>query len=100
MGKNAYRFVAVDARRIAHPTYPEIEKHWLCVAAKDLPRDIGTAVNARDPVGLNRRVYRDVRESLEGTGTFPGIFDMMNKGITILADTVKLIDKEKHTLTS
>lgn len=96
MAKTSYRIVATDARRITHPVFPSIEKFWLTVPAKNLPSDIGTAVNARDPVGLNRRVYRDVRDSLEEQTSYPGIFDLMNKGITILADSVKLVDKEKH----
>jgi hypothetical protein len=44
---------------------------------------------------LNRRVYRDVKESLTGVGATPGTFDLMNKGITILAKRVKLINKEE-----
>lgn len=96
MGKSVRRFRVSEARRITHPVFPSIEKHWFSVPAVALPPNIGTAVNAREPVGLNRRVYRDVRESLEGTTTVPGTFDLMNKGITILADSVKLVDKEKQ----
>ena len=96
MGKSVRRFRVSEARRITHPVFPTIEKYWFSVPANRLPENIGTAVNARDPVGLNRRVYRDVRESLEGITTVPGTFDLMNKGITILADSVKLVDKEKQ----
>jgi len=45
-------------------------------------------------VGLNRRVYRDVRASLDAKQSVPGTFDLMNKGITVLAENVRLIDKE------
>jgi len=41
-------------------------------------------------------VYRDVIASLEGKEAIPGSFDLMNKGITILALNVRLIDKEEQ----
>lgn len=96
MGKSVHRFRASEARRTTHPVFSAVEKHWFTVAARDLPNGISTAANARDPVGLNRRVYRDVKESLKGNSTAVlGTFDLMNKGITILATSVKLVDKEK-----
>lgn len=95
MGKKTHRFAVHEARRITHPAYPEIEKHWFTIPAANFPSGISTEANARDPVGLNRRVYRDVMESLIGNAAPVGIFDLMNKGITILADQVRLIDKEK-----
>lgn len=94
MGKKTHRFAVHEARRISHPTHPEIEKHWFTIPAGNFPAGISTGANARDPVGLNRRVYRDVMESLKGNSAPIGIFDLMNKGITILADQVRLIDKE------
>jgi AIPR protein len=98
MGKSVHRIRAYEMRRITHPVFKEIEKYWLTVAAKDFPSGISTEVNARDPVGFNRRVYKEVRSSLEGQTAEPGTFDLMNKGITILADAVKLIDKTKGIL--
>ena len=50
-------------------------------------------MNARETVGLNRLVYRDVRDSLEGTESKPGSFDLMNKGIRVLAVSARLVDK-------
>ena len=96
MGKQVHRITAFESRKISHPVFNQIEKYWLTVKATDFPAGISTAANAREPVGLNRLVYRDVRESLEATGAEPGTFDLMNKGITILALGVKLIDKENH----
>jgi hypothetical protein len=95
MGKKTHRFVVHEARRISHPAHPEIEKHWFTVPARSFPSGISTGANARDPVGLNRRIYRDVMESLKGNEAPVGIFDLMNKGITVLADQVRLVDKEK-----
>lgn len=95
MSKSVHRIRAREMRRISHPVFSNIEKYWLTVAAKDFPAGISTSANARDPIGLNRRVYKDVRSSLDGTTSIPGSFDLMNKGITILARAVKLVDKEK-----
>jgi len=95
MGKSVHRVRAYEMRRISHPVFSTIEKYWLTIAAKDFPPGISTSVNARDPVGLNRRVYKDVRSSLDGETATPGTFDLMNKGITILARAVKMVDKEK-----
>lgn len=96
MGKQVHRIRAFEARKISHPIFTQIDKYWLTVKASDFPSGISTAANAREPVGLNRLVYRDVRESLEGTGADPGMFDLMNKGITILALGVRLLDKEQN----
>lgn len=88
----------LHSSHVRFPTrfFDQIDKYWLTVRAKDFPTGISTAANAREPVGLNRLVYRDVRESLEGKEATPGSFDLMNKGITILALSVRLIDKEKQ----
>jgi hypothetical protein len=96
MGKKVHQFRVFEARRTTHPVFKDIEKHWFTVPAVAFPVGISTKVNARDPVGLNRRVYRDVRDSLEGNSAEPGTFDLMNKGITILAERVRLVDKEKN----
>ncbi len=95
MGKSVHRIRAFEMRKISHPVFTSIDKYWLTVAAKDFPSGISTSVNARDPVGLNRRVYKDVRDSLNGETATPGSFDLMNKGITILAKSVKMVDKDK-----
>jgi len=93
---SSHLFRVYEARRTTHPIFQDVEKFWFTVAAVDLPAGISTAANAREPVGLNRRVYRDVRESLEGkASSVLGTFDLMNKGITILAKDVRLVDKEK-----
>jgi hypothetical protein len=95
MGKQVHRITAYESRSTSHPVFQEIKKYWLTVKATDFPAGISTAANAREPVGLNRLVYRDIRESLEGKEAVrPGTFDLMNKGITILALSVRLIDKE------
>jgi hypothetical protein len=96
MSKQVHRITAYESRKISHPFFHQIDKYWLTVKATDFPSGISTAANAREPVGLNRLVYRDVRESLEATKADPGTFDLMNKGITILALGVRLVDKENQ----
>ena len=99
MSTTSHKLRVVEVRRLKHPTYPEIEKHTFVVLAKDLPSGIRTDANARDPAGLNRRVYREVNESLFNRSVaFPGIFDLMNKGITILANKVKRIDEQNYEI--
>lgn len=98
MSATSHKLRVVEARRVKHPTYSQIEKHTFTVRAKDMPSGIRTDANARDPVGLNRRVYREVNESLFNRFAFPGIFDLMNKGITILAEKVKRIDDHNYEI--
>jgi len=98
MSATSHKLRVVEARRLKHPTYPQIEKHTFTVRAKDMPDGIRTDANARDPVGLNRRVYREVNESLFNRFAFPGIFDLMNKGITILAEKVRRIDDHTYEI--
>ena len=66
MGFSTHRIRAFSARKVNHPVYANVEKHWMTIAARDLPRGISTGANARDTDGLNRRVYRDVKETLNG----------------------------------
>ena len=96
MGKQVHRISAFESRRVSHPVFKNVNKYWLTVKATDFPSGVSAAANAREPVGLNRMVYRDVRASLEGTEAIPGSFDLMNKGITILAVNVRLIDKDNQ----
>jgi hypothetical protein len=96
MSKKAHRIAAFESRKMSHPFFKKVDKYWLTVKATDFPAGISAAANAREPVGLNRLVYRDVRESLEGTGADPGTFDLMNKGITVLALSVRLVDKDQQ----
>jgi hypothetical protein len=96
MGKQVHRIPAYESRKVSHPVFNRISKYWLTVKATDFPSGISAAANAREPVGLNRLVYRDVRSSLEGQEAIPGSFDLMNKGITILALSARLVDKDKQ----
>jgi hypothetical protein len=90
-----YLFEVAEARSVRHPVFTGIQKHQFLIQASKLPPQLPTGANARDPVGMNRQVYKDVKESLKGTEAVPGSFDLMNLGITLIADSVELIDKAR-----
>jgi len=98
MSATTHRLRVAEARRIKHPIFQSIEKHYFLVCAKDVPGGIRTDANARDPEGLNRRVYREVHESLMGRDATPGTFDLMNKGIVCLAQSVRRIDDHNYEI--
>ena len=93
MAIKPYRFEVSEARSVKHPTLPNITKHIFLVPAHLFPKNVPTGANLRDPVGMNRQVYRDVKASLEGKEALPGTFDLLNIGITIIAEGVNVIDK-------
>jgi len=93
-----HHFRVADARRIKHPQHPNIEKHIFLVKARDVPASISDDPNAREAKGMNRRVYRDIKNNLLGQEAHPDIFDLMNKGITILADRVIRKDDRNYEL--
>ena len=94
MAVKPYRFEVSEARSVKHPTLPNIVKHTFLVPAHLFPRDVPAGSNLREPVGMNRQVYKDVKASLEGKEAYPGTFDLLNLGITIIAEDVKVIDKK------
>jgi AIPR protein len=98
MSVQTHTLRVVAARRITHPVITEIEKHYFLVKASEMPTGIGTKANARDPVSMNRHVYRDVRKSLLGEDSTVGTFDLMNKGIVCLANSVRRIDDTTYEI--
>lgn len=99
MSVTTHKLRVVEARRMKHPLFSQIEKHYFLVRAKDLPDGIRTDANARDPKGLKRRVYKQVHRSLMGEDAQLGSFDLMNKGIVCLADNVKRISDDNFEIT-
>lgn len=90
----------VEARRIQHPIFPAIEKHSFLVRAKDVPPGISLGANARDAKTFSKRVYQDVKRNLIGEDPpTPGYFDLMNKGITVIAERVRRIDEKTYEIT-
>jgi hypothetical protein len=95
MTAKPYHFSVAEARSFHHPVFEGVTKHTFLVQAKLFPAGLPTGANARDPIGLNRRVYKDVIESLRTNEALPGSFDLMNLGITVIADRIELVDKKR-----
>ena len=93
MAIKSYLFEVAEARSIRHPSFPNVQKHTFLVPASKLPKKIPEEANLREATGMNRQVYRDVRESLRGREATPGSFDLLNLGITIIAEDVRAVDK-------
>jgi hypothetical protein len=93
MATRPYRFEVAEARSFKHPTFPNIQKHIFLVPAARLPKGIPQKANLREATGMNRSVYKDVRESLRGNEALAGTFDLLNLGITIIGEEVLAVDK-------
>ena len=94
MAIRPFRFEVAEARSFKHPHFPNIQKHIFLVPAARLPKNIPQKANLREATGMNRNVYKDVRESLRGNEALPGSFDLLNLGITIIGEDVKALDKQ------
>jgi hypothetical protein len=93
---SSYRFRPSIARRIPDPNFKSTngaERHIFMMPAKNLPVGIPYDPNARRP-NTNKRVYRTVEKSLLGLEGEPGTFHLKNKGITIIAESVKQTGEE------
>lgn len=93
MAIKPYRFEVSEARSIRHPILPNVVKHTFIVPAHLFPKNVPMGANLRAPVGMNRQVYKDVKASLEGKEAMPGTFDLLNLGITIIAEDIAVVDK-------
>lgn len=80
-------FPVVDLRSVKDPTLGEdVRRSTFYVKVRDLPAGLPKDVNPRSQ-DVNKRVYKDVRESLEGNSDDTvGLFHLRNQGITILAN--------------
>lgn len=100
MGSTTHKIRVAEIRRVKHPVFPEIEKHHMIVRAADLPDGIRKDANARDGEGkdLRKQVYKEVQRSLLADGSMSGIFDLKNKGIVILAESVRKVGEDMYEL--
>ena len=89
--KKSYIFECKRARRIPDPNFKttyNAEKHIFMMRCRDMPDGIGHDPNARSP-NIKRLIYRNIGKSLLGEDTDAGTFHLKNKGITIIAESVK-----------
>jgi hypothetical protein len=80
------------ARRLPDPNFKNIgiERHIFVVPSKTMPSNLPLDPNARRP-NTNRRVYKIVEDSLLNRDCEPNTFHLKNKGITIVADSVRQV---------
>ena len=79
------------ARRFPDPNFADgigIEHHLMLVNCADLPKGLPLEANARRP-NTSKQVYRQVQDSLLENEGEPGTFHLKNKGIVIVANSVK-----------
>lgn len=80
-------------RQFPDPTGGNIKRYILLCKASSIPADIPLDPNPRDQK-LNGMVAKQVAESLVGDKTDQPTFHLKNKGITMLADKIKLDDRK------
>lgn len=93
MNKAIHVFRPAIARRIPDPVFKKdfgTERHLFVMNVKDIPLELSTEPNARNP-NINKHVYRTVEKSLLNMqeGSEPNSFHLKNKGITIIAQSVE-----------
>ena len=93
-----YHFKTRIARRLPDPIFEGITRHVMFVAIKDVPADLLRDANVRPP-NIDRRVYREVEESMLDHNSLPGTFHLKHKGVTILADKVESATKDEYVVT-
>jgi hypothetical protein len=89
MATQTFIFKAPISRRTPDPNFKDITRHILFVPVRTVPKGLPLDPNARIP-NLNRRVYRDLRDSLLDDGVLEeGMFHLKHKGITLVAQKVE-----------
>ena len=97
---NAVIIHAPIARRIPDPNFKTeygTERHVFVVPVHGLPKGIPLDPNARRPK-TSKRVYRKVEDSLFNRDCETGTFHLKNKGITIIAQSVKATGDDKYEI--
>lgn len=97
---NKATLVAPLARRIPDPNFKEaygLERHVFVVPVKNLPKGIKLDPNARRPK-TSKRVYQKVKASLFNQDCEAGTFHLKNKGITIVAQSVRSVSKDTYEI--
>lgn len=97
---NVATLIAPLARRIPDPNFKDthgMERHIFVVPVRDVPKGIPLDPNARRP-NPRKRVYQKVQASLFDRDCEPGTFHLKNKGITIIAESVKALPNNRYDI--
>ena len=93
-----FTFTPEFARRVPDPNFKDqykAERHLFVMGVKTIPSGISLDPNARRP-NISKRVYRKVEASLLQQDESPhGTFHLKNKGITIIASSVRQLGDRK-----
>ncbi|NLT05180.1 MAG: hypothetical protein GXY03_02600 [Solirubrobacterales bacterium] len=87
--------VAQYARRIPDPTLRDVERHVMFVRALDMPAGLPKDPNPREQK-TNRIVYREVGKHLLNEEGTSNTFHLKNKGITLIADSVRRSSEDEQ----
>ena len=93
MPNATFKFPVRVARRMPDPTVTGAVRHLFTVRADDVPQGLPMAPNPRAQK-TDKGLYKDVRRSLLNEEGSPNTFHLKNKGMTLLADEVREIDKD------
>lgn len=97
---------ATQARKFSHPNsedVSELNKLSLLVRCSDMPDNIPFGSNPREANkrSLNKKIYKDVKDSLLGEGLEnPGFFDLMNRGIVAIVQKAEFVSKDADGVTT
>lgn len=92
--------VAPLARRIPDPNFKDehgLERHIFVVPVHGLPSGIPLDPNARRPK-TSKRIYKKVGDSLFNRDCEAGTFHLKNKGITIVAQSVRSLGDHRYVI--
>jgi hypothetical protein len=95
MPNATFKLPVVFARRMPDPIFRDAQRHIVMMRAADLPQGLPKFPNPRAQ-NIDRGIYKDVKRSLLNEEGTPNTFHLKNKGITLLADRVREIDKETY----
>ena len=79
-----------SVRRMPDPLFADAQRYVFVMRADEVPRDLPLDPNPRAQK-IDRRVYRDVYDSLMNEGCTQNTFHLKNQGLTLLASDVKKI---------
>src|SRR5690349_10733751 len=99
--KQKFTFAAPVSRRIPDPVFHKshgISRYILFVPVRAIPGNIPLDPNARVP-NLNKRVYKQIEDSLLNKDCEPNTFHLKHKGITLVAEKVESKIEGEFTVT-
>lgn len=101
MAAQKFVFPSKFARRVPDPVFGKshgMQRHFLFVDVRDVPAGLPYDPNARVP-DINRRVYKQVEQSLLNEDGTQFTFHLKHKGITLIASRVEQRGDTEYAVT-